>query len=98
MLNYCWRFVEKDAAADDVVGRRIGGGGGIGTMVGRMGARRPRIQTREHRRALSSITLNRTENRGGWEVELAAREQPRMVDGGGGAAEGATAVRSAAAG
>ena len=98
MLNCCWRFVEKDAAADDVIGRRIGGGGGIVTMVGRMGTCRPRIQTREHRRALSSITLNRTENRGGWEVELAAQEQPRMVDGGGGAAEGATAVGSAAAG
>ena len=58
-------------------------------MVGRMGARRPRIQTREHRRARSSITLDGIENGGGWEVELAAREQPRTVDGGGGAAEGA---------
>ena len=58
-------------------------------MVVRMRARRPRIQTREHRRALSSITLDGIESRGGWEVELAAREQLRTVDGGGGAAEGA---------
>ena len=68
---------------------RDGGGGGIGTMVGRMGARRPRIQTRDRRRARSLITLDGMENGGVWEVELAARERPRMVHGGGGAAEAA---------
>ena len=77
---------------------RDGGGGGIGTMVGRMGARRPRIQTRDHRRTRSSITLDGMENGGVWEVELAARERPRASDGGGGAAEGAAAVRSSAQG
>ena len=66
-----------------------GGGGGIAiaVMAMVMGARRPRIWTREHRRARSSITLDGTENREGWEVELAAWERPRMVDGGGGAVE-----------